>query len=116
MMKRQNWQALCSAEGSLIPGRHPGRMRNRLRHMNSVKHWSKSNFIPAFVLSFLTLFLSACSTGPTAFSGSYGEAASSEEMTMPAATSAAAVNEHSEDAGSETTGEFPEADLKTIPG
>ena len=35
---------------------------------------------------------------------------------MPAATSAAAVNEHSEDAGSETTGEFPEADLKTIPG
>ena len=81
-------------------------MRNRLRHMNSVKHWSKSNFIPAFVLAFvlafLTLFLSACSTGPTAFSGSYGEAASSEEMTMPAATSAAAVNEHSEDAGSET--------------
>ena len=31
-------------------------MRNRLRHMNSVKHWSKSNFIPAFVLAFLTLF------------------------------------------------------------
>lgn len=91
-------------------------MRNRLSHMNSVKHWSKSNFIPAFVLAFLTLFLSACSTGPTAFSGSYGEAASSEEMTMPAATSAAAVNEHSEDAGSETTGDFPEADLKTIPG
>ena len=49
MMKRQNWQALCSAEGSLIPGRHPGRMRSRLRHMNSVKHWSKSNFIPGWV-------------------------------------------------------------------
>jgi hypothetical protein len=80
--------------------------------MNSVKHWSKSNFILAFVLALLTLFLSACSTGQTAYSGSSREAASSEEMTIPETTSSAAVNEHSEDAGSETTGGIPE-EVKT---
>ena len=100
--------ALCSAEGFLIPGRHPGRMRNRMRHMNSVKHWSKSNFILASVLALLTFFLSACSTGRAAYSGSSEEAASSEEMIMPETTSSAAVNEHSEAPGSEITGEIPE--------
>ena len=100
--------ALFSAEGFLIPGRHPGRMRNRMRHMNSVKHWSKSNFILASVLALLTFFLSACSTGRAAYSGSSEEAASSEEMIMPETTSSAAVNEHSEAPGSEITGEIPE--------
>ena len=79
-----------------------------MRHMNSVKHWSKSNFILASVLALLTFFLSACSTGRAAYSGSSEEAASSEEMIMPETTSSAAVNEHSEAPGSEITGEIPE--------
>ena len=46
-----------------------------MRHMNSAKRWSDPGVILTFVMVFLMVFLSACSTGQAAVSGSTGQTA-----------------------------------------